>query len=94
MDKNLSDAYKKLIPNIDLSTDISDRLVKPFDISPVTFDIDPDEFAPNRAANSAERIVELLEQNQKASKCESIKTTIILIISALTLVATLVGIFR
>ena len=81
-----------LFKNLDSFQDSINRLNDA--IKPIELDIDPDNFAPNRTANSAERIVEMLEKQEASNKRESIKTTIILIISGLTLIATLIGVFR
>lgn len=81
-----------LFKNLDSFQDSVNRLYDA--IKPIEFDIDPDDFAPNRAANSAERIVEILEKQEESNRRESIKTTIILVISGLTLIATLIGLFR
>ena len=81
-----------LFKNLDSFQDSINRLNDA--IKPIELDIDPDDFAPNRAANSAERIVEILEKQEESNRRESIKTTIILIISGLTLIATLIGVFR
>lgn len=56
--------------------------------------IDPETLSPNRTAKSAEETVELLKAMQESNKRESIKTTIVLIISGLTLLITAIGLFR
>ena len=63
-------------------------------VSEVHKRIDYDSLSPNRTAANTEQMVELLKEMQKSSKRESIKTTAVLVISALTLAATLIGVFR
>ena len=56
--------------------------------------IDYDSLSPNQTAKNTAQMVELLKEMKESDKRESIKTSIILIISALTLITTLVGVFR
>ena len=94
MKSNFSDNLKDVLPSLDLGSSIEPSVrIDPSIFEPVSLG-DPDNFAPNRTANSAERIVEMLEKQEASNKRESIKTTIILIISGLTLIATLIGVFR
>ena len=73
MSKNdLNDALKDLLPKIDMTRsmiDSSDRAlheaIKPIDLG------DPDDFAPNRTAKSAEQMVELLQEIKQSGEEES-----------------------
>lgn len=60
---DLNDLLKDFAPTIDLSSHLTDQF-KTFDpsiLEPHAPDINPDDFAPNRTAKSAEAMVEILK---------------------------------
>ena len=68
MKNDLSDLINDLVPDINISSELDD-LASKFD--PALFqssldELDPDDFAPNRTANSAEQMVEKLDTMMEA----------------------------